>query len=183
MPLTLPNVITTLRFLLVPVVIWGLSANVPAVALAAFVVAGISDGLDGFIARRFNQRSELGAWLDPAADKLLLVTVYVALGVLAELPLWLVIMVVSRDVLIVSAVVLSSLVGNPLEMRPLLVSKANTVVQIVLAAVVLTDLAFETNLGQLREAIVWLAACLTLASGIAYVRDWNRYLGSYDEQR
>ena len=115
-------------------------------AFAGFLVAGISDGVDGFIARHFNQRSKLGAYLDPMADKLLLVSVFVVLGFMGELPLWLVIAAVSRDALIVCAVLLSTVMGNPVEMKPLMVSKANTAVQIVLAAVVLAELAFDDRL-------------------------------------
>ena len=98
-----------------------------------FVVAGISDAVDGFLAKRFNWETELGAYLDPIADKLLIVCIFIALGVTARLPSWLVIMVVSRDVLIVIAVVLSWLLNHPTPMKPLAVSKMNTVAQIVLA--------------------------------------------------
>ena len=115
--------------------------------MAGFLIAGISDGVDGFVARQFDQRSELGAYLDPMADKLLLVSVFVVLGYMGELPLWLVIAAVSRDALIVGAVLLSTIMGNPVAMKPLYVSKANTLIQIVLAAVVLAELAFGTGFG------------------------------------
>ena len=112
---TIPNFITIFRFLLVPAVVYALLNGEMGWALAGFVVAGVSDGVDGFIARQFDQRSELGAYLDPMADKLLLVSVFVVLGYMGELPLWLVVAAVSRDALIVSAVVLSTVMGRPVE--------------------------------------------------------------------
>jgi len=107
--LTIPNFITLLRFLLVPAIVYAMLEGAMGWALAGFLIAGVSDGVDGFIARQFDQRSELGAYLDPIADKLLLVSVFVVLGLMSELPLWLVIAAVSRDLLIVGGVVLSSL--------------------------------------------------------------------------
>ena len=140
--MTAANMITVLRFVLVPVVVYCLLTEQWRLAFAGFLVAGISDGVDGFVARHFNQRTKLGGYLDPMADKLLLVSVFVVLGFLGELPLWLVILAVSRDALIVCAVLLSTVMSNPVEMKPLFISKANTAVQIVLAAVVLAELAF-----------------------------------------
>ncbi len=102
--MTAANMITILRFVLVPAVVYCLLTEQWQLAFAGFLVAGISDGVDGFVARHFNQRSKLGGYLDPMADKLLLVSVFVVLGFLGELPLWLVIVAVSRDALIVCAV-------------------------------------------------------------------------------
>jgi cardiolipin synthase len=150
-------------------------------AFAGFLIAGISDGVDGFVARHFNQRSQLGAYLDPMADKLLLVSVFVVLGFMGELPLWLVIAVVSRDALIICAVLLSTVMGNPVEMKPLMVSKANTAVQIALAAVVLAELAFATELGLTRPVLIILSGLLTVASAAAYLVGWLRHMNSYGE--
>ncbi|MGL4404222.1 MAG: CDP-alcohol phosphatidyltransferase family protein [Notoacmeibacter sp.] len=176
--MTLPNFITIGRFLMVPLVVWSLLNAQFMAAFACFLIAGISDGVDGFIARHFNQRSELGAWLDPAADKLLLVSVYIMLGWLGELPSWLVVLVVSRDGLIVGAIILSSIMGTMVEMKPLLVSKANTFVQIALAALVLAELALIGNSSFLHQSMVFVTAFLTLASGIAYVRGWMRMMSA-----
>src|SRR6202035_4331315 len=96
------------------------------VAFALFLVAGISDAVDGFLAKRFHMASELGAYLDPLADKTLIVSIYVSLGIAGGLPLFLVILVVSRDIMIIGAFMLSWLVGRPMPVRPLPVSKANT---------------------------------------------------------
>lgn len=179
--MTIPNMITILRFLLVPGVVFALLTDEMAWALAGFLVAGISDGIDGFIARQFNQRSELGAYMDPMADKLLLVSVFLVLGFMQQLPVWLVVTVVSRDALIVAAVMLSTVMGNPVEMKPLLISKANTAVQIVLAAVVLAELAFAAQFGIFRPGLIILSGLLTVASGAAYLVSWMRHMNEYGE--
>lgn len=178
--MTIPNFITIGRFILVPVVVYALLSGHMALAFIGFVVAGISDGVDGIIARQMNQRSELGAYLDPIADKFLLVSVFAVLGILGELPLWLVLLVVSRDALIVMAVVLGAVMGQPIEMRPLMVSKANTVAQILLASVVLGELALETLFGPVRTILVLSTGVLTAASAIAYFMTWLRHVGSPD---
>lgn len=179
--MTIPNIITIGRFLLVPAVIWALLSGNVGWALALFIIAGVSDGVDGFIARHFNQHSRLGAYLDPIADKLLLVAVFVVLGIMGELPLWLVIAAVSRDGLIIGAVMLSTVMGNPVEMKPLHVSKANTAAQILLAAVVLADLAFAADFSALRWYLVWLSGLLTVASGAAYLVTWLKHMTGYGE--
>ena len=111
--LNLPNLITLGRVILVPVVFWLLITGQTEVAFVAFIIAGISDAVDGYLAKTFGWKTELGAYLDPLADKLLIVSIFLALGVDGKLPLWLVIAVVSRDILIVIAVMLSWLLGNP----------------------------------------------------------------------
>lgn len=179
--MTVANMITILRLLLVPAVIYWLLSGDWRLAFAGFVVAGVSDAVDGFIARRFNQHSRLGAYLDPIADKLLLVGVFVMLGVLGELPLWLVVLAVSRDGLIIGAVALASLMGSPIEVRPLLVSKANTAVQIVLAALVLAELAFAADFGPVRPGMIVLSALLTVTSAGAYLVAWSRHVSKNGE--
>lgn len=177
--MTVANLITLLRFALVPAIIYAMVRDQMMWAMAGFIIAGISDGVDGFVARQFNQRSELGAYLDPLADKILLVTVFVALGVLEELPIWLVILAVSRDGLILGAVLLSTIMQHPVEMRPLFVSKANTAVQIVLASLVLTELAFETSFGPARLWLIIVSAVLTASSTAAYFVTWLRHMAGY----
>src|SRR5205823_9205626 len=113
-------------------------------------------------------RTELGAYLDPLADKTMLVSIYVALGIAEALPRWLVILVVSRDIMIVGAVILSWLVHKPITLRPLLVSKLNTVAQIALACVVLAALGFDLNAGMAILALTALVAALTLISVAFY---------------
>lgn len=179
--MTIPNLITIMRLVLVPAVVLAMLNMRWDWAFAGFLIAGISDGVDGFIARHFNQQSQLGAYLDPMADKLLLVSVFVVMGFIGELPLWLVVMMVSRDALIVFAVLLSSVMSHPVEMKPLFVSKANTAIQIVLAAVVLGELAFGIHLDPLRPALIILSGVLTVASAAAYLVAWLRHMSGYGE--
>jgi cardiolipin synthase len=176
--LTLPNLITIGRLLLVPLIIWFIVADQPLAAFGVLVVAGISDAVDGFIARQFDLRSELGTYLDPIADKTLLVSIYVTLAVIAAIPVWLTILIVSRDFLIVGAVVLSWVLGEPSSVQPLRISKLNTVLQIVLAAVVLGDLAFTVDLAVLSTALVYIVAALTVASAAIYLVEWVRHMGA-----
>ena len=176
--MTLPNLITIGRLLLVPLIIWFIVADQPLAAFGVLVVAGISDAVDGFIARQFDLRSELGTYLDPIADKTLLVSIYVTLAVVAAIPVWLTILIVSRDFLIVGAVVLSWVLGEPSSVQPLRISKLNTVLQIVLAAVVLGDLAFAVDLAALSTALIYIVAALTVASAAIYLVEWVRHMGA-----
>jgi len=173
---SIPNLITLGRVILVPVVFWLLLTGEIQAAFLAFVIAGISDAVDGFLAKRFNWETELGAYLDPLADKLLIVCIFVALGVTGRLPSWLVILVVSRDALIVMAVMLSWLLDHPTPMKPLAISKMNTVAQIVLAATVLADEAFTLKLKGPVQLLTFLAAGTTIASLVAYLRVWLRHM-------
>lgn len=179
--MTIPNIITIMRFLLVPGVVYALLSGEMGWAFAGFVVAGVSDGVDGFIARHFDQASKLGAYLDPIADKLLLVSVFIVLGVMEHLPLWLVVAAVSRDGLIVLAVVLSSVMANPVTVRPLLVSKANTAVQIVLVVVILAQLALGRDFAWLDDGLIYLCGALTVASAAAYLVAWLRHMNGHGE--
>lgn len=174
---SLPNLITLARALLVPVVFWLLVTGRTQAAFALFVLAGISDAVDGFLAKRYGWQTTLGAYLDPLADKLLIVSIFVALGVLGELPSWIVIAVVSRDILIVLAVLLSWLLGRPMRIQPSRVSKANTTSQIVLAAAVLADEAYGLGLDWLRMLLIWLTAGLTMASLALYAKSWLQHMG------
>lgn len=174
--MTIANLITVLRFVLVPAVVLALLKGEYGWAFAGFLIAGVSDAVDGFVARLFDQRTELGAYLDPMADKLLLVSVFVVLGFMQELPLWLVIAAVSRDGLIVAAVILAAVMGKPVTVRPLYVSKANTAAQIVLAALALAELSFAINLGPARELLIVLSGLLTVASAGAYLVPWLKHM-------
>ena len=178
--MTIPNLISIARLLAVPVMIWALIDGRFGLAFAIFVIAGISDAVDGAIARHFDQQSTLGLYLDPMADKALLAAVFISLGVLGRLPDWLAIAVVSRDVLIVSAFLLSYVMGWPMQVRPLFVSKATTAAQIVLAAIVLGEAAFRIDLGLVTDILLVVTLILTVASAVAYLLDWLRHMGSPD---
>jgi cardiolipin synthase len=176
--MNLPNLITLGRILLVPLTIWLIVAGEYSLAFLVFLVAGLSDAVDGFIARRYRLKTQLGSYLDPLADKLLLVSIYLTLGFLKFLPAWLVILVASRDVLIVGAIILSWVLDKPLRMHPLLVSKVNTAAQIILAGGVLAMLGLELHM-TLALAMGSLAvAVLTVASGALYLREWARHMAN-----
>ena len=174
--MSIPNLVTLCRILLVPVVVWAITAGEMRVAFILFIAAGISDAIDGFLAKRFGMTTELGAYLDPLADKAMLVSIYVALGIIEAVPRWLVILVVSRDIMIVGAVILSWVVDKPLPLKPLLVSKLNTVAQIALAAMVLAAIGFHFNADFAVLALIALVGALTLLSIAFYVRAWMRHM-------
>jgi len=176
--LSIPNLITLGRILLVPVVVWAITAGEMRIAFVLFLAAGISDAVDGFLAKRFGMATELGAYLDPLADKAMLVSIYVALGITEAVPRWLVILVVSRDIMIVSAVILSWLVDKPVPLKPLLVSKLNTVAQIGLACVVMAALGFGFNAEIATVALTALVTALTLLSVAFYVAEWVRHMNA-----
>jgi cardiolipin synthase (CMP-forming) len=179
--MNVPNAITIARILAVPVLIWLIVSGEYLLAFWLFVLAGISDGVDGFIAKRFDQRTELGAYLDPIADKLMLVSIYVSLGLLRVLPPWLVILVVTRDIMIVGGFVLAILLDQPVKVKPLIMSKLNTGAQIILAGLVLAVLGFELPA---REVIFLggiIVAALTVASGAQYVLTWIRLMAARPE--
>jgi cardiolipin synthase (CMP-forming) len=175
---SVPNLITIARILLVPLTIWLIVSGEFIWAFAVFLTAGISDGVDGFLARRYKLKTELGAYLDPLADKLLLVSIYVTLGFLKLLPAWLVILVASRDVLIVGAIMLSWIMDKPVAVSPLMTSKVNTVGQIILAGAVLAALGLELKLQPMLMAGSFIVACLTIASGALYMREWVRHMAN-----
>lgn len=174
--MTIPNLISVFRLLLVPVIVWLIIEHNMFWAFWLFVIAGASDAVDGIIARQLGGASELGAYLDPLADKTLLVTIYVCLAIVDELPAWLVITVVSRDILIIGAVMLSWTMGRPVTIRPLFVSKANTAAQIVLASMVLGATAFAVPLGVAKTLMIALTALLTVVSTAAYLVEWLRHM-------
>jgi cardiolipin synthase len=178
--LNLPNIITMARLLSVPVVVWAIASGQMKIACLLFLAAGLSDAIDGFLAKRFGMASELGAHLDPLADKALIMSIYVSLGIAEAIPRWIVILVVSRDILIIGGVMLSWFLGKPIMVRPLLVSKLNTVAQIIFACLILFSLAFGFNTGIVEIAALFLVAALTLLSIGFYVRDWVRHMNSSD---
>jgi cardiolipin synthase (CMP-forming) len=179
--LSIPNLITLGRILLVPVVVWAITAGEFRFAFVLFLAAGISDAIDGFLAKRFGMTTELGAYLDPLADKAMLVSIYVALGITDAIPRWLVILVVSRDIMIVSAVILSWVVDKPVPLKPLRVSKLNTVAQIALAAVVLAALGFEFDAEIAVMVLMGLVTILTLLSVAFYVAEWVRHMNAAEK--
>jgi cardiolipin synthase len=176
--LSIPNLITLGRILLVPVVVWAIASGNMELAFMLFLVAAISDGVDGFLAKRFGMKTELGAYLDPLADKVMIVSIYATLGITGVIPLWIVILVVSRDFLIVGGILLAWLVGRPIAIRPHIVSKLNTAMQIIFAVLVLASNGFGFGTGPLLTLVMALVTALTLLSVGLYLAEWVRHMNS-----
>src|SRR5438105_8509333 len=177
---SIPNIITLGRIVLVPIIVWAIVSSQMEVAFAVFLIAGISDAVDGFLAKRFNMASELGALLDPLADKALLVSIYMSLGIWGAIPRWIVILVVSRDIMIVAAVMGSWLFGKPVPMKPLMVSKLNTVAQVAFAALVLAALGFGFKSSPYDLILMGFVTIFTLVSVSLYLVEWVRHMSTIE---
>jgi cardiolipin synthase len=173
---SLPNLISLARLVLVPAIIAMIAGGRWKEACAIFIVAGLSDAVDGWIAKTFDFRSELGAYLDPLADKTLLVSVYVALAIVAALPATITILVVARDLMIIGAFMISLIMHKPLRVKPLMISKLNTAAQLAFAAMVLGARAFSFPSGAWFQVSLYTVAALTLASTAAYLHQWIRHM-------
>ena len=178
--MNIPNTLTFARIVSVPLLIWLIIDQDFFAAFVVFMLAGITDAADGYLAKRYGWRTELGAYLDPIADKALLVSIYVALGAAGHLPVWLVIAVVSRDVLIVGAVVLAWMMSRPVKVKPLVVSKVNTFAQISLAGLALAKLGLGLGLDGVVNVLIWVTGSLTILSAVAYFWGWLRHMMSYE---
>ena len=174
--LNLPTVITLARLLSVPLTIWLIFEARFGVAFWVFVGAGLSDALDGYIAKRFDRRTRIGALLDPAADKAMLAGVYVSLGLAGQLPAWLVVLVVSRDFLIVLGFFVIHFSTVPKQLDPLYISKLNTLVQIALVVFVLARLGLDIEAEPASSLLIAAAAVTTVLSGLSYLVRWARIL-------
>jgi len=163
-----PNVVTLARLCAVPLAFWLVLEQRLGEAFFLFVAAGISDAVDGWLARRYGGNA-VGAILDPLADKMLLVTMYTTLAVIGVIPAWLAILVVFRDLLIVGGVITLAVLGYRLVIRPLYISKFNTVCQIILVAISLLLSGFQISIPFLLEGLYWIVAMTTFCSGAAYL--------------
>ena len=181
--MSIPNFISIGRLLCVPLTVWLILDGHMTGAFWLFVAAGLSDAIDGFIAKRFNATTELGGYLDPIADKALLVSVYVTLGLTGWLEDWLVILVVFRDLLILGGAILYHMVTQSLAMQPLYVSKINTVCQIALVIGILASAGLDIELEWLVRILVYVVAATTFISGAAYVVTWSRRAATLEDHR
>lgn len=169
----LANALTALRVLLAPVLVCLLAAGLYQYALWTFLAAGLSDALDGYVARRLNQFTRLGAILDPIADKLIIASSVITLAMLDLLPLWLVLVVVARDLVIVAGALGYRLLFGHLEMTPLLASKVNTAVQVGLILLVLLQAASWLEISAWLPAAYAATAVAAVVSGVQYVGVWG----------
>lgn len=177
----IPNFISVVRLLMAPLTVWLILDNRLDVAFWVFVAAGLSDALDGFLARRFEATSEFGEFLDPIADKTLLVCIYVTLGVQGLLPSWLVILVVTRDALIVGAHLLAAALGTKIPRKPLLVGKLNTLGQITLAALVLGKAGLSINFDAIVPWLGYIVGVTTVISGVLYLIRCGRAIAQTED--
>ena len=166
--MTIPNLITILRVLLVPIFIIYMIKDKTLGSLIIFVIASASDALDGFIARVFHKKSDLGAYLDPLADKILLIAAYITLAILKMIPAWLAVLIISRDVIILLGVLILYLNRYPVKIHPSLLSKSTTCLQIATILMILSN--SYLNLEPIKMYAFWLTAGFTIASGLQYIR-------------
>lgn len=177
--MNLPNYITLFRVVLIPFFINLMIYGYYREALVVFIVAGVTDALDGLIARLTKSQTELGAFLDPMADKLLILSAFVTLVLLDKMPVWLSIIVVSRDVILVLGSVILYVTGHTLKVSPSIVGKATTVLQLMV--VTLTLVLINYNAQGIEQGFLpvlqWTAAAVTIASGIQYVLRGMKMVG------
>ncbi|MDX8401910.1 MAG: CDP-alcohol phosphatidyltransferase family protein [Mariprofundaceae bacterium] len=172
--LNIPNLLTLVRILLTPFIVYAILRDRSDLALALMAIAGLTDMLDGAIARLFDQKSVVGAYMDPLADKLMLVGAMVALFLVDRIPLFLFLAVVFRDVLIVLGAVAFELVTRRLEIRPSLISKATTLFQILLVLAVLARMAWDWPAPAVADGLVVVTFALTCVSGVHYLLAWTK---------
>jgi len=173
-PRDIPNIITAFRFLLVPPVVVLMLQDRFMAALIVFGVAGLSDALDGFLAKRYDWTSRLGGLMDPLADKLLLVSSFITLGWLGWIPVWLVVLIILRDLVIVAGAVFYHLRIEQLEAEPTMVSKLNTATQIFLVLAVMFSLGVQTLPAIWIDILLYSVLVTTLWSGFDYIWIWGR---------
>ena len=166
--MNLPNSLTVLRILLIPLFVGFLMYEQYEHALAVLLMAGVTDGLDGTIARVANQRTQLGAYLDPLADKLLLTSGFVTLSVLHLVPLWVVILIVSRDIILLTGPLLAHLTESRVDISPTLLGKGTTLLQLVYLVLVVVFASRRMDLN-LIQPLLYLIVLLTVMSGVHYL--------------
>lgn len=172
--ISFPNLLSFGRLLSVPLIIWLVLDGRMTLAFWLFVAAGVTDAIDGFIAKHFNAKTELGSYLDPLADKALLVGIYLSLGWLGHIPIWLVILVAFRDLTIVGGALLEQTLTQSFKSQPMMISKINTALQIALAALVLARLGLGFDDWGMTGVLVLAAAVTTVFSGLTYLFEWTR---------
>ena len=178
---TWPNLLSLVRLLSLPLIIWLFSEKLFMYAFAAFIIAGLTDLFDGFLARVLKTSSQLGKYLDPIADKVLLVGLFVTMGIKGYVFPWLVILITFRDLLIVGGLLLLFVTNKKYNIKPVFISKINTLLQITLASWVLYKLAFETENLYVSETLITLVTITTIVSGISYVIIFLKHISQSEE--
>lgn len=169
----IPNLISILRIVLVVPIAYYLWTQNYLIALFLFLVGGLSDGLDGFLARRYQWETNLGVILDPMGDKLMMLTAYILLGWHDLLSWWLVSLVVLRDLILVFGTLLYRRFIGETKLKPLFISKFNTFCQILLVLLIMFSQVINLNL-LLIDSVLWVVVVTTILSGYAYIDKWGR---------
>ena len=177
----LPNLLSALRLLAAPVAAWLILEGHDIAALVTFAAAGASDGLDGFVARRWGVTSVFGAWLDPVADKLLMLFCFTSLYGIGAAPFWLLVLVVARDLAIVAAWLLIKLWAPRAPVAPLFIGKLSTAVQILYIFTLLLLLSFDVEAPRLVAAAAWICGGFVILSAAAYA--WILLRGIFSGSR
>ncbi len=178
----IPNLISVLRIFLSIPVVWLLLEQRFDIALILFAIAGISDGLDGYLAKHYGWQSRLGGLLDPLADKVLLVSSYLSLALLGLIPVLLMLLVILRDLIIVTGALVYNFRIRELEASPSLISKFNTLAQILLVLAVVLDRGLVALPAALLQGLIWLVFATTITSGVNYVWVWSRRAADYGDR-
>lgn len=174
--MNIPNAITLIRVLLIPLFIDLMIYGYYGPALAVFIAACLTDALDGLIARLTNTKTDLGAFLDPMADKLLIVSSIVTLALLFKLPIWFVIIVVSRDIILTLGSMVIYFTGHHLTIKPSLLGKATTFLQFIVVALRLIMMSYEIEPSYVH-GLYWITAVFTIASGTQYIVRGMKIMG------
>jgi cardiolipin synthase len=174
--MNIPNLLTLFRLLLVPIFVILVIYGQTFYAFLAFIIAGVTDALDGFIARVFSQQTVLGAYLDPIADKLLLISSYIVLGIIGIIPPWLAVLVISRDIFILIGVAVLFINHKSFEIRPTLLGKVSTFFQLTTIVIALSVTQPLLALQPFLVGSVYLAGALTILSGFHYAFIWVRQM-------
>jgi cardiolipin synthase len=171
--LNIPNLLTLTRMIMTPFIVYAILQHEAKFALTLMLIAGVTDMLDGAIARYFNQRSTVGAYMDPLADKLMLVGGFIALFIIDQVPLYLFLAVIFRDVIIIIGAIAYEMVTHKLKMEPTMTSKVTTFMQIVFLVMVLVHMAWPLPL-MLLQTVTWLTFAVTCLSGLQYMVVWTQ---------
>lgn len=176
--MNIPNLLTLARILLTPLLVIFLIDKKYELAFLVFVVAGVTDGLDGFIARIMRQKTRIGAILDPIADKALLASSYITMAVIGIIPDWLAVTVISRDIIIVFGVMVLLLFHSGVEICPSIISKLTTLFQLLTVFFVLGGMVMKITCHPLVTSLYVITAVLTIASGLHYLYKGVKMLGT-----
>ncbi|HAT51168.1 MAG TPA: CDP-diacylglycerol--glycerol-3-phosphate 3-phosphatidyltransferase [Alphaproteobacteria bacterium] len=171
--MNVPNFLSFCRIFSVPAFIWLVLNDFLHWALFLFIMAGITDALDGYIAKRFNSVTKLGEFLDPLADKLLITSGFITLTINGLMPLWITLIVVTRDLVIIAGAIVFQVLTGSLKMEPLVISKINTVMQIILIISIMIENLYLLKFSLMTMLLI-IVSFTTVLSGVIYIFIWSK---------